>query len=300
MPVSPPSQILLTGARGRLAACVRPQLEQAGHRVTGYSRLGAPGQPSLDELLVAPWPAGANVLLHLAWSTLPATSEKNVGTEWEHDLPLLFKILQKIAETPAAARPHFIFFSSGGAVYGPGIGRPVRETDTCKPIGWYAEAKLAAEEIIRIYTERYGLACTILRVSNPYGFTVPTQRAQGIIPRAFHCAWTGETLNLWGDGSARKDFIHYTDFNRALQAVIERRLTGTFNLAAGRSTSVREIIAQVETLTGKKIRVESSPAPAWDVQASELDNGKLTAAAGWKPEVTLEAGLQLTARELRP
>ncbi len=300
MPVSPPAHILLTGARGRLAACIRPPLEQAGRKVTGYSRRAAPGQPALDELLAAPWPAGASVLLHLAWSTLPATSEKDVGTEWAHDLPLLFKVLQKIAEMPPASRPHFIFFSSGGAVYGPGIGRPMRESDACRPIGWYAEAKLAAEEIIRIYTERHGLACTILRVSNPYGFAVPVERAQGIIPRAFHCAWTGETLGLWGDGSARKDFLHYTDFNRALQAVIDRRLTGTFNLASGRSTSVREVIARVEALTGRRIRLESTPAPAWDVQASELDNRKLAAAADWKPEVTLETGLQLTARELRP
>lgn len=294
------SQILLTGARGRLAACIRPHLEQAGRKVSGYSRTAAPGQPSLAELLASPWPSDAPVLLHLAWSTLPATSEKDVGTEWEHDLPLLFKLLQKIAETPPAQRPHFIFFSSGGAVYGPGRGRPALESDPCQPIGWYAEAKLAAEEIIRIYTGRHDLPCTILRVSNPYGFPVPVQRAQGIIPRAFHCAWHGEVLKLWGDGSARKDFLHYTDFNRALQAVIDRRLTGTFNLAAGRSVSVREIITQVEMLTGKRIRLESSPAPAWDVQASELDNTKLRAAAGWTPQVPLETGLQLTARELRP
>ncbi len=293
------SKILLTGARGRLAACIRPHLEQAGRPVAAYSRTAAPGHASLDELLVAPWPAGTGVLLHLAWSTLPATSEKDVGTEWENDLPLLFKVLQKIAETPAAARPHFIFFSSGGAVYGPGIGRPMQETDACRPIGWYAEAKLAAEEIIRIYTERHGLDCTVLRVSNPYGFAVPAQRAQGIVPRAFHCAWTGETLKLWGDGSARKDFLHYTDFNRALQAVIDHRLTGTYNLAAGRSTSVREIIAQVEALAGRRIRIETTPAPAWDVQASELDNRKLAAAAAWAPQVSLETGLRLTARELR-
>jgi UDP-glucose 4-epimerase len=300
MSVPLPASILLTGARGRLAACIRPHLERAGHQVTGYSRAAAPGQPSLDELLVSPWLASPAVLLHLAWSTLPATSEQKVGTEWEQDLPLLFKVLQKIAGTPAAARPHFIFFSSGGAVYGPGIGRPVQESDPCRPIGWYAEAKLAAEEIIRIYAERHGLACTVLRVSNPYGFPVPVERAQGIIPRALHCAWTGETLNLWGDGTARKDFIHYTDFNRALQAVIDRRLTGTFNLAAGRSFSVRYIISRVEAITGRQIRLKSSPAPAWDVQSSELDNGKLAAAAAWTPEVSLDAGLQLTARELRP
>ena len=74
----------------------------------------------------------------------------------------------------------------------------------CRPVGWYARAKLAAEEIIRTFGERYGLRYTILRVSNPYGYSVPFQRAQGIIPHAIECARSGKTLSLWGDGSARK------------------------------------------------------------------------------------------------
>lgn len=297
MSVSSPAKILLTGASGRLAACVRPTLEQAGKTVLGFSRVGTSGR-TLQDLLTAPWPANTGTLLHLAWSTLPATSEKNIGAEWETDLPLLFKLLQKITDTPESQRPHFIFFSSGGAVYGPGTGRPSQESDPCQPIGWYAEAKLAAEEIIRIYTERHGLACTILRVSNPYGFSVPAQRAQGIIPRAFDCAWTGQTLSLWGDGSARKDFLHFTDFNRGLQAVIDRRLTGTYNLASGSSASIREVIAQVEKITGRTITVQPGPAPAWDVQSSQLENARLRAATGWTPQVSLEEGLRLTAREL--
>lgn len=295
------STILLTGATGRLAACIRPHLQQAGAQVRGFSHTAGAGPGSLEELLARPWPAGARTtLLHLAWSTLPATAEMEIGAEWSRDLPLLFRLMQKIADTPVAERPHFIFFSSGGAVYGPVHGAPVRETDPCQPIGWYAEAKLSAEEVINIYARRHGLATTILRVSNPYGFAVPATRAQGIIPRAFHCAWSGETLALWGDGTARKDFLHHTDFNRALQLVIERRLTGTYNLAAGVSHSVREVLAGIEAITGRPIRTGSQPAPAWDVQSSLLDNRKLREATGWAPQVSLDAGLRLTARELRP
>jgi UDP-glucose 4-epimerase len=293
-----PSTIILTGANGRLAACVRPHLQQAGRKVVGFSHAAGGDHAPLDELFSRPWPEPPAALLHLAWSTLPSTSEKEIGAEWSRDLPLLFKLLQRIADSPAATRPHFIFFSSGGAVYGPVAERPAREDDPCRPIGWYAEAKLAAEEIINIYAQRHGLDCTILRISNPYGFSVPANRGQGLIPRAFHSARTGEPLPLWGDGSARKDFLHYTDFNRALQAVIERRLTGTFNLAAGVSTSVRDVIAGVEKITGRPIRLQPQPAPAWDVQSSLLDNRKLRAAAGWAPAVGLEAGLRLTAREL--
>jgi UDP-glucose 4-epimerase len=297
-PATPPSTVILTGANGRLAACIRPHLQAAGKKVLGYSQAAGGGHAPLARLLSEPWTEPATALLHLAWSTLPATSEKEIGAEWSRDLPLIFQLLQRIVDTPAAMRPHFIFFSSGGAVYGPVTDRPARESDPCRPIGWYAEAKLAAEEIINIYAQRHGLACTILRISNPYGFSVPANRGQGLIPRAFYCARSGEPLPLWGDGSARKDFLHYTDFNRALQQVIDRRLTGTFNLAAGASSRVQDVIAGVEKVTGRAIRLLPQPAPAWDVQSSLLDNSKLCAAADWNPAVGLEAGLHLMAREL--
>jgi UDP-glucose 4-epimerase len=293
-----PQNIFLTGANGRLASCVRPHLHQAGRTITGFSRKKTNEHLNLESLFQPGTLERADTLLHLAWSTLPATSERDIGSEWESDLPFLIKLLRYIVESPQLARLHFIFFSSGGAVYGSGSGRPSLETDACRPFGWYAQAKVAAEEIIRIFGERHGLNYTILRVSNPYGFPVPPERAQGIIPHAFDSAWTGKPLNLWGDGSARKDFLHYSDFNRGLQAIIDRRLTGTYNLASGSSASVVEVIRQIETITQRSIRVEPGPARPWDVQTSFLDNGKLREATGWAPQLSLEEGLKRTAQEL--
>jgi len=295
---SRPQQITLTGAHGRLAACIRPFLAAAGREVTALSHTGTDEANSLQQLFVPGLLEKTDTLLHLAWSTLPATSERDIGREWETDLPLLIKLLRRIVESPARSRLHFVFFSSGGAVYGPGTTQPSRETDPCHPVGWYAQAKVAAEEIIQIFGERHGLNYTILRVSNPYGFPVPAERAQGIIPRAFHSAWSGQPLGLWGDGSARKDFLHYTDFNRGLLEVIDRRLTGTYNLAVGASASLGEVIKHIEEITGRRIKLAPGPALPWDVQVSQLDNRKLREATGWGPQLSLRAGLELTAREL--
>ena len=297
-PSSLPQNIFLTGANGRLASCIRPHLQRAGRKVTGFSREETDENHKLDRIFEPGALDKTDTLLHLAWSTLPATSERDIGSEWESDLPFLIKLLRHIVESPPLARLHFIFFSSGGAVYGPSIDQPSSEADRCRPVGWYAQAKVAAEEIIQIFGERHGLIYTILRVSNPYGFPIPLERAQGIIPRVFDCAWTGKTLNLWGDGAARKDFLHYSDFNDGLQAVIDRRLTGTYNLAAGSSASVMEVIRYIEAITQRAVRVEEGPARPWDVQTSLIDNRKLGAAAGWTPKLTLEDGLILTGREL--
>jgi len=236
--------------------------------------------------------SGHHALLHLAWSTLPATSERDPGAEARHDLPALEKILRAIAALPAAQRPHFVFFSTGGAVYGNAPGRPNREDDPCRPIGQYGRSKRAAEEIIERFAAQHGLPCTILRISNPYGFPVPQERMQGIIPHAIRCASEGQPLTLWGDGHAQKDFLHYTDFLAAVEAVVTRRLTGTFNLCAGESHTVREVIALVEKHTGKKISLAFQPAPAWDVEDSRLDNRRLSVAADWRPQISLDEGIR--------
>jgi UDP-glucose 4-epimerase len=281
---------MVTGGRGRLASLIADHFRAPAHEVVLFSRTGGAGFRGSDELV--PGLATTDTFLHLAWSTLPATSEKAGGAEWQHDLPLLEKTLQAIAGRPGPARPHFVFFSSGGAVYGNAPGRPNVETDPCRPIGCYGKAKRAAEEMIEASAARHGLPCTILRISNPYGYPVPSGRVQGIIPHAIRSAVEGQQLTLWGDGHARKDFLYYTDFLSALDEVVSRRLTGTFNLCAGESHSVHEIITLVEKHTGRKVPITTSAAPDWDVQDSRLDRRRLSEATGWQPQVALDEGIR--------
>lgn len=274
-----------------MAALIADHFRAPAHEVRLHSREAGDGFHALAELLAPDQLRETDTLLHLAWSTLPATSEQHPGAEQRHDLPLLEKLLQ----AAAARRPHFVFFSSGGAVYGNAPGRPNRETDPCHPIGNYGRAKLAAEKLILAAASAHHLPCTILRISNPYGYPVPSGRAQGIVPHAIRAAAEGRALTLWGDGHARKDFIYYTDFLSALEAVVRQRLTGTFNLCAGESHSVHEIIALVEKRLGRKIATSHTPAPAWDVQDSRLDHQQLTKVTGWTPQVSLEEGIRRAA-----
>lgn len=292
MSAEPPSKIFVTGGRGRLATLIADHCDS---RVLLFSRAGAPRFRALDDLLEPAALATASAVLHLAWSTLPLTSEQQPGHEQAHDLPWLARLLDALAATPADRRPHFVFFSTGGAVYGNAPGRPSREDDECRPVGHYGRAKLAAESLILDRAARHELACAVLRISNPYGYPVPKHRTQGLIPHALRCAMERQVLSLWGDGSARKDFIYYTDFLRAIDAVLERRLTGVFNVAAGESHSVAEVLAAVEATTDRQIVLAPQPAPAWDVRDSRIDNSKLCTATGWRPQVSLAEGIRRAA-----
>lgn len=285
----------VTGGRGRLAALIEDHFRAPQYSVEPYSRLAGHGFHALSDLETLSEVSPSDTILHLAWSTLPATSEQNPGIEQQQDIPWLEQILEALTKLPSDQNPHFIFFSSGGAVYGNALGRPNREDDICQPIGHYGRAKQQAESLIQRAITEHNLPCTVLRISNPYGYPVPAGRAQGIIPHAIRAASEGHTLKLWGDGHAKKDFLYYTDFLSALEAIVAQRLIGTFNLGSGKSHSIREIIALVEGQTGKEIAIEQLPAPDWDVQDSRLDNDRLCQAINWSPQVTLEEGIRRSA-----
>ena len=298
MSVPPAQRIIITGGRGRLASLVADHFRASGRELACYSREAGAGFHAFNGLATPERLAGADVLLHLAWSTLPATSESGGGLEFREDLPALEKLLTALAAVPAERRPLFFMFSSGGTVYGNAPGRPSAEDDVCQPIGSYGRAKVAAEKLLATLAARHDLRSTTLRISNPYGYPVPKDRAQGIIPHAIRCAQTGQPLTLWGDGSARKDFLHHTDFLAALTHVVDRRLSGTFNLCAGESHSVHEIIGLVEKYTGRRVPLAPAPGLSWDVHDSLLSHRKFSAVSGWQPLVTLEEGLRRSVADL--
>lgn len=294
-----PQRILVTGGRGRLAGLLAGHFRGGAFAVERFSRTTGPGLRPLAELGADGALAGADFLVHLAWSTLPAVAEISPALAEREDLPLLRQLLSRVAACPAGRKPLFVFFSSGGAVYGNAPGRPSREDDACHPIGRYGRAKLEAERIITEQAALHGFPAVILRVSNPYGYPVPAERQQGLIPHAIRCAMSGQPLALWGDGSARKDFLHCDDLLAALEAVFMQRPTGTYNVASGQSHRVREVLDLVEKHCGRRIALAPAPAPAWDVHDSLLDRRKFSQATGWQPLITLDEGIRRAAQDSR-
>ncbi len=295
MPPSPTQTISVTGGRGRLASLVSDYFRAPTYNVKLYSRTKGPGFTSLDSLLDPDILAKAGTIFHLAWSSLPATSEQHPGIEEKYDLPFLDRLLTTLTANADTKRVRLVFFSTGGAVYGNAPDRDNREDDPCRPVGAYGRFKLAAEQMINARAVRDGLSCTVLRISNPYGYPVPPSRAQGLIPHALRCSVSNQPLSIWGGGSARKDFLYYTDFLSALELVLAGDLSGTYNLCAGQSHRISEVIKLVENEAGHPITLVHAPAPAWDVHDSRLTNDKFCQVTGWQPQVDLAEGIRRAA-----
>jgi len=290
--------ILLTGGRGRIAREICRSLTMKGKVINCLSRTPGDGYLSLDDLFKSDLLEGCNCILHTAWSTMPLTSEKNPGIEWQIDLPFLAKMLKHVGECGAKDPPHFIFFSSGGTVYGNAVdNRPSTESDPTRPIGWHGLAKCHAEAVVAKACAHFGMPYTILRISNPYGMRIDSNKLQGIIPILAKYAVEGLRFKLWGDGSAQKDFIHISDLVEALNQIIDFQITGTYNLCSGESHKISALISLIEEIIGEKIDIEKNPKYPWDVSASLLDNRALKRKSGWSCKMNFQEGVRACVEE---
>lgn len=283
-------KIAMTGARGRLGRVLRRHFASAGNEVLAFSRNADAEHAPLSSLTSVLEQGSMDVLLHLAWSTVPASAEQTPGVEWREDLPLLSDLLSALAARQESA-PRLIFFSTC-AVYGePQSGQVFAESDEPKPKGWYASGKVAAEQLLERFRSEHDVASCILRVTNPYGFAQGAQCLQGVIPAMLHAAKEGREFTAWGKGEAVKDYLHIDDLCAAVDAVVRASLTGTYNVASGVSRSLREVAALVEESAGAPLKIKHTEARSWDVQHARYSHAALSEATGWSPRVEFEEGV---------
>ena len=293
-------KIAVTGAKGRLGRELRRHFEVLGCEVVGFSRNADAAHFSLGSLSQQLDSDHFDALVHLAWSTVPSTAETDPGVEWREDLPLMSTVLKDLDMRRLAGKrvPLLVFFSSC-SVYGevPQSGHFFDEACAPRPIGWYARGKVQAEQLIGAFAER-GNPAVILRVTNPYGFAQDPRYLQGVIPALVRAAVQGGEFTMWGGGGALKDYLHISDLCRAVECAVQGGLQGTYNVSAGQSVSLRDLVGMVEKITGHPVKCRVSPAAPWDVRSGRYSHEALTAATGWKPEVGLNEGLPALVRLL--
>ena len=279
-------RVAVTGAGGRLAKLLIPELRQIYREVIAISRHPGPGGMDWPEALHGGL-KGVDVLMHTAWSCVPRTSHEPGKPVGLVDMQMCSQLM-----TNEAARDfkQVIFFSSA-SIYGPTMGDKVTERHPQNPRSLYGATKSYVEHLFNILGREIGLTPTILRITNPYGFAYEQNRPQGLIAHAVDCIKNGKKLDVWGDGCLPKDYLHMSDLSRALNATIEHQLKGVYNVSSGESQPSLEIFNIIENITGDKISLRFCPGFDWDCGMGNMSHEKFTSACGWRPEKSLEAGL---------
>ena len=159
--------------------------------------------------------------------------------------------------------------------------------------GW---AKRMGELQAEAYAIEYDWqGVSIVRPGNTYGpFDEFRTHSAMVIPSLIRRALSGENpMIVWGDGSAKRDFVHARDVARGMLMAVENAITTPLNLGSGKGTAIRTL---VETIVQ---HVPKPPEILWDTSKPSgdllriLDTSRAQA-LGFEPEVNLDDGIAET------
>ncbi len=234
--------------------------------------------------------SGFDALVHLAYTTDPASSMKSMVYDARTNIIPSLKIFQTAADVGIK---QVIFSSSGGTVYGNLSSLPAHEDDEKKPICAYGVSKLAIEQYLDLCANFNSIKGISLRLSNPYGPYQLQGTRIGIIAHYLNDIKNGHELNVFGDGNIVRDYIHIDCVAKAfLTAIFSSSLpSGSYNIGSNKGVSINEIIEILFRLTHKRVPVKYSPGRDYDVPKIFLDSSKFRSFTSWRTEITLEEGI---------
>src|SRR3972149_10968356 len=156
---------------------------------------------------------GVDIIIHSIGTTHPRTSNENPVYDISSNLISTLHLLDAAKDEGVKK---VIFFSSGGTVYGIPKTIPIPEDHPTEPLCSYGIQKLAIEKYLRLYHYLYGLDYAIMRIYNPYGERQRPHALQGAVAVFMNKALIGEGIEIWGDGSVTRDYLHISDVARAV------------------------------------------------------------------------------------
>ena len=213
------------------------------------------------------------IVVHLVSTLIPGSDYEDYRREYKN---VIFPSIE-LMELCAQKGIRFVYFSSGGTVYGNRNDvLPFEETDPMKPISYYGWSKQMMENSILFMHRTMGLDYLILRPSNPYGHGQNLYGKQGLVAVAIGKLLKDELIEVWGDGSAVRDYIYVDDLAVIFSRLIEGSVHNTtLNIGSGRGYSVNDVLAFLKIVSGKDLKiVYQNPRPV-DVSNMVLDTTKL-------------------------
>jgi UDP-glucose 4-epimerase len=236
---------------------------------------------------------GMDVVLHLVSTTLPKSSNDDPIYDVQSNVVGTLQMLNTMVANKVRK---IIFISSGGTVYGIPKYLPIDEQHPTDPLVSYGITKLTIEKYLQMFASLHGIKAVTLRVANPYGERQRIETAQGAVGVFLHHALKNSPIEIWGDGSVRRDYIYIADVAEAfLKAVNYEGSNSVFNISSGQGTSLNELITLLENVLGKTIERRYLASRPFDVPVSILNNQLAQEQLQWTPSTSMSDGISRTA-----
>ena len=295
------NSVLVTGGTGLIGRQVTRLLAESGKTVTTVS---------LDEITV-PWAshhfvgdlrdqafcmevtAGASEIYHLAGikGSLEVTSSKPATFM----VPMI-QFNTNLLEAARKNRVEKLVFTSSIGAYSQAEEFFERDGYEGQPMdsypGW---AKRIAEIQIQAYAKEHGLNWSIVRPCNVYGpgDNFDPENAM-VIPSLMTKILRGDDpVEIWGDGSAVRDFAYSEDIARGILLAGEFGTRGSFvNLSSGKPMSIKNLVDSLKSFLDFNAVFDRSKPAGHPKRVMNID--RATSWLGYQSKVEIEEGLKRT------
>ncbi len=182
-------------------------------------------------------------------------------------------------------------FGSSSSVYGINSKVPFAEDDRIhQPISPYAATKAAGELICHTYAHLYDIRVVCLRFFTVYG---ARQRPDLAIHKFSKLITDGKPIQVFGDGTARRDYTYIDDIIQGVHAAIDydRSMYEIFNLGESQTTELSELIRLLETSLDMNAIIDRQPPQPGDVPITFADISKSRELLGYNPTTKIADGI---------
>lgn len=198
---------------------------------------------------------------------------------------------QKLLDFAVQKKLKKFVFASSSSVYGINERLPWKEDELLMPISPYAMTKLSGEMAGHVYQKLYDLPFIALRFFTVYG---PGQRPDLAIHRFTKAILNDEPIAMYGDGSTSRDYTYVDDTVQGILGAINYSKSGfeIINLGNNYTVSLKDLIAGIEDVIGKKATIKQLPEQPGDVPRTFADISKAKSLLNYNPKTELKTGLK--------
>ena len=299
--------MLVTGGAGFIGSHLCERLLEQGHEVLCVDNFYSSSRLNIEHLIADPrfelmrhdvtFPLYVEVdeIYHLACPASPIHYQRDPVQTTKTSVHGSINMLGLAKRTKAR-----ILLASTSEVYGDPTVHPQTEDywGNVNPIGprsCYDEGKRCAETLFMDYRRQHGMDAKIVRIFNTYGPRMAPDDGR-VVSNFVMQALSGEPMTLYGTGEQTRSFCYVDDLVDGLLAMMNTpvEVSGPINLGNPQEVSMQELAAQVAAVVGVEPDVVSAPLPEDDPWQRQPDISRAADALGWRPQTSLEKGLQQT------
>jgi UDP-glucose 4-epimerase len=299
-------KILVTGGAGYIGSITSKRLLDLGHEVTIADSLEKGNRWAVDaratfsqgNLLDKQFVRGLfddhfDGIIDFAGYIETGESVRNPGRYFMNNVCSVMNLLEAM---PLSKSDHLIF-SSSAAIYGNAKKIPITEDSEHLPTSPYGQSKLMVENLLKWYPIKY----IALRYFNVGGAMPDCSLGQSYLPEthliaiAIRKILDGEEFMLFGtdydtpDGTCVRDYIHVLDLAEAhilaLQALWDNKETSrAYNVGTGSGYSNKEVLAMIEKVSGKTMKIRAGGKREGDPMRLIADNSMIKKDLGFDPK----------------